>query len=93
MTSEVAVANRARGPLMARAKNFVFGPPLPARLPERVESAIGEEQASSEILVSLLQLLAVATFAILYTLTPRRSRRPCRSSRCRSRWRSGARSR
>jgi adenylate cyclase len=71
MTSEVAVANRPRGPLMARARSFVFGPPLPARLPERVESAIGEEQAGSEILVSLLQLLAVATFAILYTLSPK----------------------
>ena len=71
MTTELAVADRAPGPLLARARSFVFGPPLPARLPGRVESAIGEEQANAEILVSLLQLLAVATFAILYYLAPK----------------------
>ena len=48
------------------------------------QSAIGEEQASSEILVSLLQLLAIATFAILYTLHAQGvPARACRSSRCR----------
>jgi adenylate cyclase len=71
MTTELAVADRVPGPLLARARSFVFGPPLPARLPERVESAIGEEQANAEILVSLLQLLAVATFAVLYALAPK----------------------
>jgi adenylate cyclase len=71
MTTELALADREDGPLSGRVRSFVFGPPLPARLPERVESAIGEEQGSSEILVSLLQLMAVATFAILYLLAPK----------------------
>ena len=71
MTTELAVADRDRGPLLGRVWRFVFGPRLPARLPERVENAIGETQGDSEVLVSLLQLVAVATFGILYTLTPK----------------------
>jgi adenylate cyclase len=71
MTTELAVADRDRGPRLGRVWRFVFGPRLPARLPERVENAIGETQEDSEVLVSLLQLVAVATFGILYTLTPK----------------------
>jgi adenylate cyclase len=58
-------------PLIARARHFLLGPPLPARLPERVEGAIAEEQENSEVLVSLLQLVAILTFAILYTQSPK----------------------
>jgi adenylate cyclase len=71
MTTELAVKDRSFGPLLGRARRFVFGPPLPARLPERVQTTIRQEQDQTEILVSLLQLLAVASFAALYTLTPK----------------------
>jgi adenylate cyclase len=49
----------------------VFGPPLPTRLPERVQATIRQDQDQTEILLSLLQLIAVASFAALYTLTPK----------------------
>jgi adenylate cyclase len=71
MTTGLAVTDRSFGPLLGRVRRFVFGPPLPARLPERVQTTIREEQHQTEILVSLLQLLAVASFAALYTLTPK----------------------
>jgi adenylate cyclase len=71
MTTELAVADRGPGPRLGRVRRFVFGPPLPARLPERVQTTIRQEQDQTEILVSLLQLLAVASFAALYTLTPK----------------------
>jgi adenylate cyclase len=71
MTSELAVAERGSGPLPARIRSFVFGPPLPARLPERVQATIKQEQDQTEILVSLMQLAAIVTFAALYTLTPK----------------------
>ncbi len=70
-STEIVPAGPAGRPLASRARSFLFGPPLPARLPERVQGAILEEQQSSEILVTLLQLLAIVTFAILYTLTPK----------------------
>jgi len=71
MTTELAVADPSLGPRLGRVRRFVFGPPLPARLPERVQATIRQEQDQTEILVSLLQLLAVASFAALYTLTPK----------------------
>jgi adenylate cyclase len=60
-----------RVPLIHQLRTFVFGPPLPRELPERVERVIAAEQQQTEILVSLLQLLAVVTFAVLYTLAPK----------------------
>ena len=71
MTTELAVAERNPAPLFGRLRSFVFGPPPPARLPERVQATIRQEQDQTEILVSVLQLLAVAAFAALYTLTPK----------------------
>jgi adenylate cyclase len=71
MTTELAVADPGPGPLLGRVRRFVFGPPPPERLPERVQTTIREEQDQTEILVSVLQLLAVASFAALYTLTPK----------------------
>ena len=71
MTTELAVADGGRGPLSGRIRSFVFGPPLPARLPERVQATIRQDQDQTEILLSLLQLIAVASFAALYTLTPK----------------------
>jgi hypothetical protein len=67
MTTELAVADRTTAPLLGRVRRFVFGPPLPARLPERVQATIKQDQDQTEILVSLLQLLAIAGFAALYT--------------------------
>jgi hypothetical protein len=46
---------------------------MPAGLPESVQASIKQDQDQSEILVSLLELLAVGTFAVLYAATPRRS--------------------
>ncbi len=54
-----------------RLATLVVGPPLPARVPARVQAAIEADQDQSEVLVSLIQLLALATFAILYSLTPK----------------------
>jgi adenylate cyclase len=71
MTTELAATDPSLGPRLGRVRRFVFGPPLPARLPERVLRTIRQEQDQTEILVSLLQLLAVASFAALYTLTPK----------------------
>jgi adenylate cyclase len=71
MTSELAVAERTPAPLLGRLRSFVFGQPLPARLPERVQATIRQEQDQTEVLVSVLQLLAIAAFAALYVLTPK----------------------
>jgi adenylate cyclase len=71
MTTELALAERTAAPLLSRVRSFVFGPPLPARLPDRVQATIRQEQEQTEFLVSLLQLLAIAGFAALYALTPK----------------------
>jgi adenylate cyclase len=71
MRTEIVASDPAPLPLLERARRFVLGPSLPARLPGRVESAIQDEQDSSEILVSLLQLATIAAFAVLYTLAPK----------------------
>jgi adenylate cyclase len=71
MSTEIATAGPAARPLLLRARSFLFGPPLPSRLPERVQGAILAEQETSEILVTLLQMLAIVTFAVLYTLAPK----------------------
>jgi adenylate cyclase len=71
MTTELAATGRSLAPRLGRVRSFVFGPPLPARLPERVQATIKEDQDQTEILVSLLQLLAVASLAALYTFTPK----------------------
>jgi adenylate cyclase len=71
MTTELALAERPAAPLLSRVRGFVFGPPLPDRLPDRVQATIKHEQEQTEILVSVLQLLAIAAFAALYTLTPK----------------------
>ena len=41
------------------------------RLPARVQEAIREQQASSEILIGWIQLTVVITFAVLYFLSPK----------------------
>ncbi len=71
VSTQIVTAEPVVRPRLLRARSFVFGPPLPSCLPERVQDAILEEQQTSEILVTLLQLLAIVTFAILYTLSPK----------------------
>ncbi len=71
MTSRLAVAKQDVGPRYERWLRFVIGPPVPARIPERVGQEIRQEQDSSEILVSFIQLALVAVFAILYTIAPK----------------------
>jgi adenylate cyclase len=71
VNTQVVVAEPTVQPPLTRARTLLFGPQLPSRLPERVQDAILEEQQDSEILVTLLQLLAIVTFAILYTLSPK----------------------
>jgi adenylate cyclase len=70
-STEIVTTGPAAQARLGRARSFLFGPPLPSRLPERVQGAILEEQQTSEILVTFLQLLAIVTFAILYTLSPK----------------------
>jgi adenylate cyclase len=54
-----------------RAMRLLLGPPLPGKVPERVTRAIEREQERSEVLVTLLQLTAVAVFGLLYAITPK----------------------
>ncbi len=65
----------ARGPVspapLRRLARLLLGPPAPARIPVRVAEAIRRDQDASEIIVSSIQLLAVATFAVLYGLAPK----------------------
>ena len=76
-----------------KGRELLLGPPSPEKLPERVDRTIQLEQEQSEILVSVIQLLAIATFAVLYTLhTQGLRRRTSPSSRCRSPLRSTAHS-
>lgn len=50
---------------------LVLGPPLPERIPPAVAAAIRAEQASSEVLVSLVQIGAIVFFAAVYAITPK----------------------
>ena len=71
MSADIVVPERPRRSLLARARELLFGMPLPERLPVRIHETIRREQEQSEILVSVIQLLAIATFAVLYTLAPK----------------------
>lgn len=71
MTSQLDVARPGHATPLARCARFVIGPPLPERMPERVQRAIAQEQDASEILVSSIQLASIALFAALYTLAPK----------------------
>ncbi len=75
-TTEVTPATRSvRGPAppgrLRRLAHLLLGPPAPARVPARVAEAIRRDQDGSELIVSCIQLLAVATFATLYSLAPK----------------------
>jgi adenylate cyclase len=62
----------ARQPaVLDRLRGLVLGPPAPEALPRRVQDAIRQEQDASEIIVTLIQFVAIGTFAVLYSLTPK----------------------
>ncbi len=69
MSHSVAAPHRPAG-WPGRLRERVLGPP-PDALPERVRKAIGREQDDSEVFVTLLQCVAIATFAALYVLSPK----------------------
>ena len=71
MTGPLAVAERDPSTPLRRWAQFVVGPPLPPRIPERVQQALAQEQEASEILVSLIQLTAIGLFALVYTVAPK----------------------
>lgn len=50
---------------------FVFGEKTPGHLPERVQENIAQQQQESEKLIGWVQLVLVATFSILYALSPK----------------------
>jgi adenylate cyclase len=70
MTGPLAVTERGSTPLRRWAQ-FVVGPPMPARIPERVQRVLAQEQDASEILVSLIQLTAIGLFGLVYTVAPK----------------------
>ncbi|MGI9450826.1 MAG: hypothetical protein ACR2QH_09370, partial [Geminicoccaceae bacterium] len=71
MSADIAVRKQEGRSLWARGRALLFGMPLPERLPDRIHETIQKEQEQSEILVSIIQLLAIGTFAVLYTLAPK----------------------
>jgi len=58
-------------PALARLGGWVLGAPSPRRIPPRVAATIRADQEHGEILVSLFQLVAVAFFWAVYTITPK----------------------
>lgn len=58
-------------PRMERLRTLVLGPARTQGLPRRVQDAIRREQDDSEIIITLIQCVAIATFAALYSLTPK----------------------
>src|SRR3954469_22216917 len=67
MPELVAVRDARRVPAL---RNLLLGPTA-GRLPERVEAAVRREQAQGEVIVTLIQALAIVLFGILYALTPK----------------------
>jgi len=50
---------------------LVFGPPAPARLPERVSRIIRQQQENSEVVISFAQIGAIIFFAVFYSISPK----------------------
>lgn len=71
MARQIAARTVTPPALIDRVAAFLLGPPLPERVPERVAAAIEREQDASEILVTCIQLAAIVTFGVLYTLAPK----------------------
>lgn len=57
--------------MLDQLRRLLLGAPMLERPPPRVTEAIRREQDESEIIVTLIQFAAIATFAILYGLSPK----------------------
>jgi adenylate cyclase len=71
MSTEIV---RRTGPIarfLARWDLPLLGPPMPARLPDRVARAIRAQDERSEVLICAVQFSAVLFFAAFYFLSPR----------------------
>lgn len=62
---------RTAPPAGRGALALLLGPPPPAHPPGRVLRAIAREQDRSEVIVTLIQFVAIGTFAVLYGLSPK----------------------
>ncbi len=71
MEAGVATGGQKTRSLVRRGADLLLGAPLPDRVPERVSQAIQKEQDQSEVLVSVIQLIAIGSFGVLYALTPK----------------------
>ncbi|HET6468907.1 MAG TPA: adenylate/guanylate cyclase domain-containing protein [Geminicoccaceae bacterium] len=56
---------------MTALRRLLVGADPPAVVPERIRHAIAEAEARSEILVCWVQIAAIVTFAVLYSLAPK----------------------
>ena len=54
-----------------RLSELVLGPPLPQALPERVTAIIRQQQETSEIVISFMQIGAILFFAVFYMISPK----------------------
>ena len=59
------------GRIGSRAAIALFGPPVPAGLPDRITMALRAHEERSEVLICLVQFAAIAFFAAFYMLTPK----------------------
>ena len=54
-----------------RLSEFVIGPDVGTRLPERVQRTIRSHQDHSEVLIGWVQFILIVFFTILYTVSPK----------------------
>jgi adenylate cyclase len=56
---------------LAALRHLLLGTDPPRAVPERIRHAIAEAEARSEVLVCWVQIAAIVTFAVLYSLAPK----------------------
>jgi adenylate cyclase len=56
-----------------RVTTFLFGRPTAQRLPAHIDEEIRRQQAEAEILISVVQLLLILFFFVLYMVSPKTS--------------------
>jgi adenylate cyclase len=64
-------AASSSGASLAALRHLLLGIDPPRAVPERIRHAIAEAEARSEILVCWVQIAAIVTFAVLYSLAPK----------------------
>jgi adenylate cyclase len=65
------IATRPPGPFVRRLSRLVGPRRADGAVPERTRQAIAAAEAQSEILVCLVQIVAIAIFALFYSLSPK----------------------